>query len=113
MFGIATLTVAMMVVVRGASGIALGAWGAAQATAAGLAVFIGGATRDLVAHAAAAGYLGSLHSPALGYTVVYVTEIGLLFITLAVLGPLVRPGSLFPKKPEAGEARIGLAEFPT
>jgi BCD family chlorophyll transporter-like MFS transporter len=45
--------------------------------------------------------------------VVYVTEIGLLFITLAVLGPLVRPGSLFPKKPEAGEARIGLAEFPT
>lgn len=113
MFGIATLTVAMMVVVRGASGIALGAWGAAQATAAGLAVFIGGATRDLVAHAAAAGYLGSLDSPALGYTVVYVTEIGLLFITLAVLGPLVRPGSLFPKKPEAGEARIGLAEFPT
>jgi len=113
MFGIATLSVAMTVVVRGASGIALGAWGAAQATAAGLAVFIGGATRDLVAHAAAAGYLGALDSPALGYSVVYITEIGLLFITLAVLGPLVRPGSLFPKKPEAGEARIGLAEFPT
>jgi BCD family chlorophyll transporter-like MFS transporter len=113
MFGIATLTVAMMVVVHGASGIALGAWGAAQATAAGLAVFIGGALRDAVAHAAAAGYLGALDSPALGYSVVYVTEIGLLFTTLAVLGPLVHPGSLFPKKPETGEAPIGLAEFPT
>jgi BCD family chlorophyll transporter-like MFS transporter len=112
-FGIATLTVAMMVVVRGASGIALGAWGAAQATAAGLAVFIGGALRDVVAHAAAAGYLGALNSPALGYSVVYLTEIGLLFTTLAVLGPLVRPGSLFPKKPEPGEAEIDLAEFPT
>ncbi len=112
-FGIATLTVAMMVIVRGASGIALGAWGAAQATAAGLAVFMGGALRDLVAHAAAAGYLGALDSPSLGYSVVYLTEIGLLFTTLAVLGPLVRPGSLFPKKPEPDEARAGLAEFPT
>ena len=112
-FGIATLTVAMKLVVRGASGIALGAWGAAQATAAGLAVFIGGALRDVVAHAAAAGQLGALSGPALGYSVVYLTEIGLLFLTLAVLGPLVRPGSLFPKKPETGETAIGLAEFPT
>ncbi|MBZ4021378.1 MFS transporter [Rhodobacter sp. TJ_12] len=112
-FGIATLTVAMMVIVRGASGIALGAWGAAQATAAGLAVFFGGALRDLVAHAVETGSLGALSDPALGYSVVYVTEIGLLFTTLAVLGPLARPGSLFPKKPETGKARIGLSEFPT
>ena len=34
-------------------GLALGAWGAAQATAAGLSIFIGGTLRDVVNHAAA------------------------------------------------------------
>jgi len=112
-FGIATLTSAMTLPSRTAAGLALGAWGAAQATAAGLSIFIGGALRDGVSHAAAEGWLGAIANPSLGYSVVYHLEIGLLFVTLAVLGPLVRLGHLLPSQPGTGKAQIGLAEFPT
>jgi BCD family chlorophyll transporter-like MFS transporter len=56
------------------------------------------------------GTLGeALATPATGYSVVYHTEMGLLFITLIVLGPLVR---VQPMKPP-GSAKLGLADFPT
>lgn len=112
LFGVSTLTAAMTMPTIGKAGrgLALGAWGAAQATGAGLSIFIGGTIRDLVNHAAGNGTLGeALATPATGYSVVYHTEIGLLFITLIVLGPLVR---LRPMKP-GDTAKLGLAEFPT
>jgi MFS transporter, BCD family, chlorophyll transporter len=112
-FGIATLTAAMTLPSRAASGLALGAWGAAQATAAGLAIFVGGAMRDGVAEAASAGMLGSLGDASLGYSFVYHTEIGLLFLTLVILGPLVRLGITTQRDPDSGKRHIGLAEFPT
>ena len=112
LFGVSTLTAAMTMPTLGRAGrgLALGAWGAAQATGAGLSIFIGGALRDLVNHAAENGTLGAaLATPATGYSVVYHTEIGLLFVTLILLGPLVRVRAL-----TRGEAaRPGLAEFPT
>ncbi len=111
-FGIATLTAAMTM--RGANaGLALGAWGAAQATAAGLAIFIGGTIRDAVGHLATSGALGlGLADPSLGYSFVYHLEIGLLFATLAILGPMVRVAPLTQTTPkDAGALR--LAEFPT
>jgi BCD family chlorophyll transporter-like MFS transporter len=43
--------------------------------------------------------------------VVYHVEIGLLFLTLAALGPLV--GRARHTRPNPKEARIGLADFPT
>ena len=112
LFGVSTLTAAMTMPTIGKAGrgLALGAWGAAQATGAGLSIFIGGTIRDLVNHAAGNGTLGeALATPATGYSVVYHTEIGLLFITLIVLGPLVR---LRPMKP-GDTAKLGLAECPT
>ncbi|WP_373634880.1 PucC family protein [Yoonia sp. SS1-5] len=112
LFGVSTLTAAMTMPTIGNAGrgLALGAWGAAQATGAGLSIFIGGTVRDLVNHAAGNGTLGeALATPATGYSVVYHTEIGLLFITLIVLGPLVR---LRPMK-TGGSAKLGLADFPT
>ena len=112
-FGIATLTAAMTLPSRAATGLALGAWGAAQATAAGLAIFVGGAMRDGVAEAASAGMLGSLGDASLGYSFVYHTEIGLLFLTLVILGPLVRLGIKTQRDPDSGKRHIGLAEFPT
>ena len=73
------------------TGMTLGAWGAVQATAAGLAIGTGGALRDLVSAAAVDGRLGSaLMHPATGYSFVYHVEMLLLFATLAALGPLVR-----------------------
>jgi BCD family chlorophyll transporter-like MFS transporter len=111
-FGIATLTAAMKLTGTNA-GLALGAWGAAQATAAGLAIFIGGSLRDVVGHLATAGTFGpGLDDPSFGYSFVYHFEIGLLFTTLVILGPMVRLVPLPSTKPdEAGALR--LADFPT
>jgi len=112
LFGVATLTAAMTMPTIGKAGrgLALGAWGAAQATGAGLSIFIGGTVRDLVNHAAGNGTLGeALATPATGYSVVYHTEIGLLFITLIVLGPLVRLRPIT----DGRSAKLGLADFPT
>jgi BCD family chlorophyll transporter-like MFS transporter len=114
LFSVATLTAAMTMPAQGLAGrgLALGAWGAAQATAAGLSIFIGGALRDVVGAAAVSGSLGSgLASPATGYSVVYHVEIALLFMTLIALGPLVRARALSSRP--GGAAKLGLAEFPT
>ncbi len=60
------------------------------------------------------GSLGdALNMPATGYSTVYHLEIGLLFGTLIVLGPLVRISSLKPQSHTTGAGKIGLADFPT
>ncbi len=113
LFGVATLTAAMTMPAQGLAGrgLALGAWGAAQATGAGISILIGGTVRDLVSHAAMNGAFGqALATPSTGYSVVYHTEIALLFVTLVALGPLVRVTAL---KPDAEAAQLGLADFPT
>jgi MFS transporter, BCD family, chlorophyll transporter len=114
LFAVSTLTSAMTMPVAGIAGrgLALGAWGAAQATAAGLAIALGGGIRDIVHHAAMAGRLGeALMQPSVGYSVVYHTEIALLFATLIVLGPLVRLTILTPRHPGT-DGKIGLADLP-
>jgi BCD family chlorophyll transporter-like MFS transporter len=115
LFAVATLSAAMALSARGGArqGLALGAWGAAQATAAGLAVGLGGILRDVVDLWAASGAAGvAFQTPAIGYSFVYHLEIALLFATLVVLGPLVRTAILHPQS--AGRAtRLELAEFPT
>jgi BCD family chlorophyll transporter-like MFS transporter len=112
-FGIATLTAAMTM--RGThAGLALGAWGAAQATAAGLAIFIGGSLRDVIGHLATAGTFGpGLADASFGYAFVYHVEIGLLFATLVILGPMVRVAPLSITKPASDAGSLRLAEFPT
>ncbi|MFK7755034.1 MAG: PucC family protein [Sedimentitalea sp.] len=110
-FAVATLTAAMSMPTEGLAGrgLALGAWGAAQATAAGLSIVIGGTIRDVVGQAAQTGMLGEgLNTPSIGYSVVYHTEIGLLFVTLIAIGPLVR---FRPARKDA--TTFGLADFPT
>jgi MFS transporter, BCD family, chlorophyll transporter len=107
LFMVGTLTAAMALSRDGLSGIALGAWGAVQASAAGLAIAIGGIARDLIGSAATEGALGgTLATRATGYGAVYLTEILLLFATLVALGPLVR-------REIAPPARFGLSQFPT
>ncbi len=112
LFSVSTLTAAMTLPVQGVAGrgLALGAWGAAQATGAGLSIFVGGALRDLVNGAAGNGTLGeALATPATGYSVVYHVEIGLLFITLVALGPLVRTLAMT----GARGGKLALTDFPT
>jgi BCD family chlorophyll transporter-like MFS transporter len=90
-FGHCTLTAAMGMARRGQIGLALGVWGAIQASAAGIAVAAGGLIRDGVDMLASNGLLGeALRDPSVGYSVVYHIEIYFLFATLVALGPLVR-----------------------
>ena len=85
---------------------------AAQATAARLSIAFGGALRDGISSLAKGGYLGTaFDTPAIGYTFVYHTEIGLLFITLILLGPLVRTRLLTEQPKTTG--KLGIADFPT
>jgi BCD family chlorophyll transporter-like MFS transporter len=91
LFAHCTLTAAMAAARPGQGGIALGIWGAVQASAAGSAVAIGGLACDAVNQYALQGALGdALGTAATGYAVVYQIEIVLLFATLVALGPLVR-----------------------
>ncbi len=80
-----------------------------QATAAGLAVAVGGGLRDVISALAEQGALGTaLSSPAIGYSFVYHLEIALLFATLVALGPLVRHrGAHVPQG-----TRFGLSDMP-
>ena len=111
LFSVATLTAAMSLETDGQSGLALGAWGAVQASAAGIAIAMGGALRDGVSALAESGALGPvLMSPSVGSSFVYHLEIGLLFATLIAIGPLVKPVRREPLSPHSG--RFGLAEFP-
>ena len=115
LFSVATLMAAMSMPGTGLAGkgLALGAWGAAQATAAGIALALGGTFRDWIGTIAQSGVWGEgLNTPAAGYAFVYHTEIGLLFVTLIILGPLVRKAGP-PTDPDPQIAKIGLADLPT
>ena len=81
LFGHGTLTASMRAAPRDQIGLALGAWGAVQTTAAGLAIATGGVIRDLVS-AGAAG------SNAAAYMPVFALEGGLLVLALLVALPL-------------------------
>ena len=111
MFSVGTLTAAMGLEASGLHGLALGAWGAVQATCGGVAIALGGAIRDAISGLATQGALGSaLANPATGYSFVYHVEMYLLFATLIAIGPLVRAT---PSSRASPQARFGLAEFPS
>jgi BCD family chlorophyll transporter-like MFS transporter len=112
LFAHCTLTAAMGSARVGQIGLALGVWGAVQASAAGSAVAAGGLIRDGVAALASNGLLGeALAGPATGYSVVYHIEIALLFATLIAIGPLVRRPFADPRLRTASS--YGLGELPS
>ncbi|MFZ9285132.1 MAG: PucC family protein [Burkholderiaceae bacterium] len=80
LFGHGTLTATMRAAPPGQAGLALGAWGAAQATAGGLAMALGGLLRDVIALP-----WGALA----GYEAVYAIELLLLLATLFVMRPML------------------------
>lgn len=84
LFGHGTLTVAMNRAPKAQVGLAIGAWGAVQATAAGLATGASGALRDLVQATVGGSNL------AVGYNTVYALEMLLLVVTIFAIAPLLR-----------------------
>lgn len=112
LFGVSTLTAAMNMAGDNENGIVLGVWGAVQATAIGSGIALGGALRDVFNGLAVQGHFGeTLTGPAVAYGVVYHLEIILLFVTLAVVGPLTRPWQRDGSDP-ASRKRIGLDQMP-
>ena len=110
LFAVGTMLAAMDIADSSDSGMAIGAWSAVQATSVGLALAFGGALRDGVNHLALSGGMGeAMASSATGYIVVYHIEIGLLFVSLAALGPLT---GRFGEKSRDNGKPIGLAEMP-
>lgn len=94
LFAHGTLTATMRQAPKDQAGLALGAWGAVQATAAGIAMALSGVIRDLAdaglslatADEAAFGMAG-------GYVAVYSLEILLLLVTVVAIIPLIRKQS--------------------
>jgi len=87
LFGHGTLTATMNQAPKNQTGLALGAWGAVQASAAGFGIALGGIIRDVVATLEMRTTMG----PAAGYICVYVLEIAFLLATLVAMLPLLRP----------------------
>ena len=85
LFSHGTLTSTMQHAPAEQTGLALGAWGAVQATAAGLAVALGALGRDAVSALATHGLLGSsMTNPSIGYGFIYSAEALLLLATAAL-----------------------------
>jgi MFS transporter, BCD family, chlorophyll transporter len=113
LFTVCTLTMAMQDAAdekSGGAGLALGAWGAVQATAGGVAIALSGFLRDGIGSLANAGKLGeAMVSPVTGYAFVYQLELFLIFVALVAVGPLVRRTQ---SQAEQGASNFGLAELP-
>jgi MFS transporter, BCD family, chlorophyll transporter len=111
LFSVGTMIAAMGLAQKGSSGLALGAWGAVQASCAGAGIALGGLIRDGMASIALQDGMGAtLASRATGYGTVYMIEIILLLLALVVLGPVI---GLHRQYRDEESQRFGLSEFPT
>jgi BCD family chlorophyll transporter-like MFS transporter len=98
---------------REQAGLALGAWGAVQATAAGVGVALSGVIRDLVnAAVGATDGLWGLAGAASGYITVYVIEIALLLVAIAATIPLIRRASGSAGAAPRGEPGVDISSGP-
>ncbi len=111
LFSVSTLIIAMQMDSLGMTGLAIGAWGAVNTSASGIAISLGGLIRDVVSDLALKGVLGEvMNTPGIGYSVVYHIEIYLLFATLVAMGPLV----LYRKKEVKLQApKLGFVDLPS
>ena len=86
LFGHGTLTATMLLAPRAQVGIAMGAWGAVQATSQGVGATIGGIVRDLARGLDLGLAAGSNAS---GYMLIFGLELALMAATLAAMWPLM------------------------
>ena len=116
LFAVSTLIIAMTIPIsKGAGrGLVLGSWGAAQATAAGLGIGLGGILNDISNSIIGSESYNLIVSanPAFSYLVVYHLEIFLLFLTLVFLGPLSQYLSSLKLDRKEFE-KFGFSEMPT
>lgn len=85
LFGHATLTATIRNAPEGRIGLSLGAWGAVQASCAGLGVLLAGIVRDILANLSASAGLGAK----MPYNVVFGIEIFFLIAAIVVALPML------------------------
>jgi BCD family chlorophyll transporter-like MFS transporter len=107
LFGHGTLTATMRRAPREQTGLALGAWGAVQATAAGIAVALGGIIRDVIVALPGA----ESFRPEAPYLPVFTLEILLLAAALAAIA-LVRRKDLRADQTEPRPSRQARPDLP-
>ncbi|MEL6290075.1 MAG: MFS transporter [Pseudomonadota bacterium] len=113
LFSVAMLVAAMALARSEDTGIVIGAWGAVQATSAGVAIALGGILRDAASAAGVSGALGPAFTDhAIGYSVVYHLEIGLLFVALVALGPVLGYIQNSTAETAPADDGFGLTHFP-
>ncbi|MEM6974316.1 MAG: PucC family protein [Pseudomonadota bacterium] len=101
LFGHGTLSATMRAAPPDKAGLALGAWGAVQATAAGIAIALGGLMRDAILTLSGNGAV----DPAAAYLPVFALEILFLAIGAILLGPAM--GGLFRRHENTTSGKIG------
>lgn len=108
LFSVGTLLRVMSLPHQGEHGLALGAWGAVQATSAGVAMAAAGFIRDWVSAATDASQAQIADPfPGLGYVTTYAIAVVGLFVLLVVLGPLAAR-----RREDVVPMPFGIAEFP-
>jgi BCD family chlorophyll transporter-like MFS transporter len=113
LFSVGTLTAAMDMARGGQSGLALGAWGAIQATCYGIAVGLGGALRDIFTALDPFAWFGvGWSGPVVGYTVVYALEILLLIVAMIILLPLALRSRVADADEAESREKFGIVEMP-
>jgi len=101
LFGHATLTATIRAAPKDNIGLALGAWGAVQATAAGIGIAAAGILRDVILALPGSPGMGA-HVP---YNAVFMVEIGFLLLAVLVALPLTRAASRAAPFPSDTETR--------
>ncbi len=112
LFGHATLTAVIRAAPPDNVGLALGAWGAVQATCAGIGVALAGVVRDVILASGASG--SGAHTP---YTSVFMIEIACLALALFVAfriktSPVAGPLAIDSATPAPPQARAHPVEVP-
>ena len=87
LFGHGTLTATMRSAPKSQTGLALGAWGAVQATAAGAGIALGGLFRDAILELQNGR---EQFAPEMAYLPVFATQMLFLFLALIAVVPLMR-----------------------
>ncbi|MEO1724098.1 MAG: PucC family protein [Pseudomonadota bacterium] len=98
LFGHGTLTATMRAAPREQAGLAIGAWGSVQATAAGLGIALGGVLRDVI--------VAMPESARLGAEMAYLPVFGLEMIFLALAAAVALPLLPRARRTDAFERRL-------
>ena len=108
LFSVGTLLRVMSLPSHGEHGLALGAWGAVQASCAGVAMAVAGLIRDTVSAGHQVPRLPMVEPmPGPGYVATYALAVLGLFVLMVVLGPLAAR-----RRADVPQMPFGIAEFP-